>query len=116
MTLHYHTVIYQNIIVGRYVEHHKNLISFCIAEWENLGKRHYLQSEAPTSKYLNGNPDKKMSVGAAEERIYAQVGTLDPQNHQHPPLQPNQIFYNAQFDIDTMGKVPRKLKISIIIM
>ena len=52
-----------------------------------------------------------MAVGAAEERIYAQVGTLDPQNHQHPQLQPNQIFYNAQFDIDTMGKVPRKLKI-----
>ena len=52
-----------------------------------------------------------MAVGAAEERIYAQVGTLDPQNHQHPQLQTNQIFYNAQFDIDTMGKVPRKLKI-----
>jgi len=31
----------------------------------------------------------------------------DHQNHQHPQLQPNQIFYNAQFDIDTMGKVPQ---------
>ena len=58
-----------------------------------------------------GNPDKKMAVGAAEEQFYAQVGTLDPQNHQHPQLQPNQIFYNAQFNIDTMGKVSRKLKI-----
>ena len=49
------------------------------------------------------------------KKSVAQVGTLDPQNHQHPQLQPNQIFYNAQFDIDTMGKVPRKLKICIII-
>ena len=45
---------------------------------------------------------------ASEERIYAQVGTLDPTSHQLQH-QPNQIFYNAQFDIDTMGKVPRKL-------
>ena len=44
---------------------------------------------------------------ASEERIYAQVGTLDPTSHQLQH-QPNQIFYNAQFDIDTMGKVPRK--------
>ena len=56
-----------------------------------------------------------MAVGAAEERIYAQVGTLDPQNHQHPQLQPNQIFYNAQFNIDTMGKVPRKLKFVLLL-
>ena len=44
--------------------------NFCsFAEWDNLGKRHYLQNEAPTSKYLNTNHEKKM----AEERIYAQV-------------------------------------------
>ena len=84
-----------------------NPFSSSFSELENLGKRHYLQSEAPTSQYLNTmNPEKKMAV-ASEERIYAQVGTLDPTSHQLQH-QPNQIFYNAQFDIDTMGKVPRK--------
>ena len=48
------------------------------------------------------------AVGA-EERIYAQVGTLDATSTHQLQHQANQIFYNAQFDIDTMGKVPRKL-------
>ena len=38
-----------------------------------------------------------------DERIYAQVGTLDSSQ----PLT-NQIFYNTQFDVDTLGKIPRK--------
>ena len=94
----------------------QSLIFLClnsISEFESLGKRHYLQSEAPTSQYLNTNLEKK-SVGAAtaigaDERIYAQVGTLDATSTHQLQHQPNQIFYNAQFDIDTMGKVPRKL-------
>ena len=72
------------------------LLSSFSAEWESLGKREYLQSEDP-SQYLNSSQEKK----TVDERIYAQVGTLDLAQ------QPNQIFYNAQFDIDTMGKVPR---------
>ena len=35
-----------------------------------------------------------------ESRIYAQVGTIDPNN-------PNQIFYNSHFEADTLGKVPQ---------
>ncbi len=76
------------------------------AEWESLGKRHYLQSEDP-SQYLNCAQEKAATSTLAgssgpEERIYAQVGTLDS------TLEPHQIFYNAQFDIDTLGKVPRR--------
>ena len=77
---------------------------------EILGKRHYLQSEEP-SQYLNSTGTAGNGSGlekkTVDERIYAQVGTLDASSgsQQH---QPNQIFYNAQFDIDTMGKVPRK--------
>lgn len=60
-------------------------------EVESLSGK-YLQSQDP-SQYLNCSQEKM------EDRIYAQVGTSST-------LQPNQIFYNAQFD--SMGKVPRK--------
>lgn len=71
---------------------------------ESLGKRHYLQSEDP-GQYLNSSQEKKTAgmMAQDQERMYAQIGTLDT------TLQPNQIFYNAQYDIDTMGKVPREL-------
>lgn len=72
---------------------------------ESLGKRHYLQSQDP-SQYLNSSQEKKTAgmMAGDQERMYAQIGTLDT------TLQPNQIFYNAQYDIDTMGKVPRKFQ------
>ena len=63
---------------------------------ETLNKRQFLQSEDPGHYIGQSTMDK------CEERIYAQVGTIDPNN-------PNQIFYNSHFDPDTMGKVPRKL-------
>ena len=64
---------------------------------ETLTKRQYLQTQDP-SHYIG---QSTMDKHEADQRIYAQVGTLDPNN----PV--NQIFYNSHFEADTMGKVPQ---------
>ena len=61
-------------------------------ELDTIAKRHYLQSDEPS----------QFAKSAENERIYAQVGTLEASRQ----LPNNQIFFQNQ--MDTMGKIPRK--------
>ena len=61
-------------------------------ELDTVTKRHYLQSDEPS----------QFAKSAENERIYAQVGTLEASRQ----LPNNQIFFQNQ--LDTMGKIPRK--------
>ena len=66
---------------------------FLLPELDTITKRHYLQSDEPS----------QFAKSAENERIYAQVGTLEASRQ----LPNNQIFFQNQ--IDTMGKIPRKI-------